>query len=211
MQHRAETESPGKARFRIGVGVMIVVVLVAFGVAIALTALKGSGGQVPLNALSSSPRTTGIPGSTSTKTPSAIFVHVTGAVQRPGLVSISVDSRVVDAIQAAGGFTDDADTSVLNLARLVSDGEQIQVPRPGDAPPVLSSQTGNAGTSASLINLNQATALELEQLPRIGPALAQRIIDWRTAHGRFHSVDDLLQVPGIGAKILDGFASKVTL
>lgn len=211
MHHRAETESTGAPRLRIGVGAMVVLVLVVFGVAVAFTALTRAGGSVPLTDVSATPGSGGTRSAIPTKTPTSLYVHVTGAVNNPGLVNIASGSRVVDAISAAGGFSADADTSVLNLARIVNDGEQIQVPRPGENPSASAPQEGGTSPGSGLINLNRATAVELEQLPRIGPALAKRIIDWRSAHGGFTAVDDLLKVPGIGSKILEGFADKVTV
>ena len=136
-----------------------------------------------------------------------LFVHVLGQVARPGLYELSEGDRAVDAVAAAGGFTDNADPGGINLARLLSDGEQLVVPAVGELPP-----TSGAGYSAGSgkINLNSADATALDTLPRIGPAMAQRIIDWRQANGRFSSVDDLLAVAGIGQKTLDGLRDLVT-
>ncbi|WP_416446977.1 helix-hairpin-helix domain-containing protein [Leucobacter sp. HNU] len=139
------------------------------------------------------------------------FVHVIGAVERPGVFRMSVGARVEDAVEAAGGLTADAVLSGVNLARTVQDGEQILIPDRADAaePPAAAGVTAGAGTGAAPIDLNAADPAGLETLPRIGPALAQRIVEWRTANGRFRSVDDLLEVPGIGEKTLDGFRDAV--
>ncbi|GAA5198232.1 hypothetical protein GCM10025773_10720 [Microbacterium jejuense] len=137
-----------------------------------------------------------------------LYVHVSGAVRAPGLYVLQAGSRVVDAIAAAGGFSDDADRDAVNLARTVADGEQLPVPRAGEAPP------GPAGAPASAdarVDLNTADASQLEELPRIGPALAERIIAWRDDNGRFTSVDDLLAVPGIGDKMLESLRDLVTV
>ncbi|KDP90253.1 MULTISPECIES: ComEA family DNA-binding protein [Clavibacter] len=136
-----------------------------------------------------------------------IYVHVVGAVVSPGLFPLAPGSRVVDALAAAHGFADGADTAGVNLARVLSDGEQLVVPRQGEAPaaPATSGAPGAAGGSASPsspVDLNTATAEQLETLPRVGPSLAARIIAWRTAHGRFARVADLGRVPGIGDRTL---------
>ena len=130
----------------------------------------------------------------------SVVVDVSGAVEAPGLVTLAVGSRVSDAIEAAGGATADAVLDSLNLARRVADGEQIVVPRAGDA----------ESAGGGLINLNQADAGELEQLPGVGPVLAARIVADRDANGPFASVDDLGRVPGVGDAIvgaLDGVAT----
>jgi competence protein ComEA len=135
-----------------------------------------------------------------------IYVHVVGAVVSPGLYPLASGSRVVDALAAAHGFADGADTAGVNLARMLSDGEQLVVPRQGEAPTApVSGPAGAAGGSASPsapVDLNTATAEQLETLPRVGPSLAARIIAWRTAHGRFARVADLGRVPGIGDRTL---------
>ena len=148
----------------------------------------------------------------------AAFVHVLGAVARPGLYEVTVGARVVDVIAAAGGFGDGADPTQVNLARPVSDGEQLYVPTVGETiPPPPEASVGSAGGAAAsggmtaIVNLNTATVAELDTLPRIGPQLAQRILDWREANGRFTTVEDLMSVPGIGEKTFDGMAERVTV
>jgi competence protein ComEA len=127
---------------------------------------------------------------TSTAT---LVVDVEGKVRHPGLVRVSEGSRVDDALRAAGGVLPGASTASLNLARKVADGEQLLVgldPAPGAGAP--------AAAQGGLVDLNLAAASDLDGLPGIGPVLAQRIVDWRTQHGRFASVDQLRQVSGIG-------------
>ena len=155
-----------------------------------------------------------------TRTGSA-FVHVVGEVAEPGIVELDVDARVRDAIDAAGGPTKSAVLAGVNLARLVVDGEQIVVPdaagaelgAPGASPSGGGSAPGGGSGAhdGALVNLNAADATALETLPRVGPALAQRIIDWREANGSFASVDQLLEVSGIGEKTLEGFRDRVTV
>ncbi|WP_374968694.1 helix-hairpin-helix domain-containing protein [Terrabacter sp. BE26] len=152
---------------------------------------------------------------------SVVVVHVVGQVNRPGLVQLRQGARVADAITAAGGTRRGADVSVLNLARLVQDGEQIRVPKPGEtlvAAPgsgtsggAASGASGGAAAAGAPVSLNAADAAALDALPGVGPVLAQRIVDWRTEHGRFTSVDELGEVSGIGDKLMVQLRPKVTL
>lgn len=149
----------------------------------------------------------------------AVVVHVIGAVSSPGLVTLPAGSRVSDAVERAGGATDSADLTRVNLARVVADGERLWVPAAGEteAPAAVDGTgiapttdggttgaggTGGAGASAAspdaVVDLNTADRTTLETLPGIGPSLADRIIAWRDAHGRFQAVEDLLDVSGIG-------------
>jgi competence protein ComEA len=136
----------------------------------------------------------------------AIFVHVLGAVEHPGLYELRDGDRVVDAVAAAGGFLDTADQSQINLARFVADGEQIGVPVIGESP-----ATAPGVTAQGLVNINTADAAALETLPRVGPAMAARIIDWREANGPFTAVEDLMNVSGIGDRTFEGLKDLVTV
>ena len=143
-----------------------------------------------------------------------LFVHVFGAVREPGLYVLESGARVVDAISAAGGLTDDADQAGVNLARPVSDGEQLAVPVAGEDPPVPapgSSRDALGEEPGHLVDLNTADRAALETLPRIGPALADRIVAWREENGSFTTVDDLLAVSGIGDKMLETLRPLVTV
>ena len=155
----------------------------------------------------------------------SVVVHVTGAVIRPGVVTLGEGSRVNDAIGAAGGVSPDADTQQLNLARVLTDGEQIRVPRIGEVLPDPAPQPGAAvtpgtgtapgkpaaGSASGMVNINTASASELEKLPGIGPALAQRIVEYRDSHGPFASVDALTDVPGIGKAKLEALREQATV
>jgi competence protein ComEA len=121
----------------------------------------------------------------------SIVVHVSGAVNRPGLVTVSSSARVADAIAGAGGAASGADLGALNLASSVRDGDQITVPLIGAA--VTPSAVADRG-----IDLNRATAAQLEDLPGVGPVLASRIVAYRDLHGSFSAIEDLLDVGGIG-------------
>lgn len=157
------------------------------------------------------------PGTASAGAGGIVVVDVVGQVGRPGLVSLPAGSRVADAITAAGGATPEADVSLLNQASLVIDGEQIRVPRqgeviaaaPGAAAP--GAAGGAGGGVGALVSLNSADLATLDGLPGVGPVLAQRILDWRSEHGRFTSVDELGEVSGIGDKLMSQLRPRVTL
>lgn len=142
-----------------------------------------------------------------------IFVHVVGEVYAPGVVELPPGSRVEAAIELAGGATPGAVLSGVNLARVVQDGEQIIVPNASVTATGPSGSTPPAGGTAigSVINLNSADLAALESLPGVGPALAQRILDWRSTNGQFGTVEQLLEVSGIGVKTLEGFRDRVTV
>ncbi|HZO67173.1 MAG TPA: ComEA family DNA-binding protein [Kribbellaceae bacterium] len=132
--------------------------------------------------------------------PAALVVHVAGKVRRPGLVRTRAGARVADVLAAAGGALPGVDLSTLNLARTVVDGEQILVGVAGPPGVQVSPAKPGAADAGGQVDLNTASAEQLEALPGVGPVLAQRIIDWRTEHGRFSSVDELQEVSGVGEK-----------
>lgn len=175
----------------------------------------------------------------ATATVPVLRVYVTGAVERPGIVTLRGEPRVADAVLAAGGLAPDAAGAAVNLAAWVQDGAHVHVPAEsetamaaagsnltsqgeGNAPRLLGvmgsgtasgSRPGGSGPQASAgrLNINTATAAELEQLPGIGPALAERIVAYREVHGPFRSVDEMLAVSGIGEKTLARFADRISV
>jgi len=166
-------------------------------------------------------------------TPTLLRVHVVGAVTAPGVYALPRGSIWQDAINTAGGVTSVADLNRINLAQLVVDGDQVNVPEliptatpapptsttgpstpsPTPVKPVAASDSGNT-TSASTggkVNINTATAAELDRLPRVGPAIAQRIIDYRTAHGPFAQIEDIQNVKGIGPATFNQMKDLITI
>jgi competence protein ComEA len=141
-----------------------------------------------------------------------LIVDIAGAVRRPGVYEFREGDRVIDAIHAAGGATPKASLDALNLAAPLADGVQILVPvvAPAAAPPPGSGAVAGA-TPAALVNVNTASATDLETLPGIGEVIAQRIVDYRTQNGPFAAVDDLLDVSGIGDAILGDIRDLVTV
>ena len=139
-----------------------------------------------------------------------VYVDVDGAVARPGVYRLKDGARVSQAIDAAGGLTAEADVTGLNRASKVTDGQKIYVPTVGEQQTALAAggaeggaaTVSGAGTSSGLVNINTASAAELQTLSGIGPSMAQSIIDERTQNGAFASVDDLMRVSGIGEKKL---------
>lgn len=147
-----------------------------------------------------------------------IRVHVLGAVASPGVVTLPAQARVADAIAAAGGLTEQADCAELNLAAPVPDGAQVIIGTTAEPRGELRTETGAAGAPGDVpaaeggtptLNLNTATAEQLETLPGIGPVTAQAIITWRTQHGSFTRVEELQEVDGIGPKTFDRIAPLV--
>jgi competence protein ComEA len=146
----------------------------------------------------------------------AALVHVAGAVKHPGVYRLRDGDRVRDAVERAGGARAGADVNAINLAAKVADGQQVVVPRRGaSAPAAVDASAGlSAGERAAVqspVSLNSATAAQLDTLDGVGPATAQKILDWRREHGGFSSIDDLGEVPGIGPKRLAALRGKVQL
>jgi len=153
-----------------------------------------------------------------TATPEPLHVHVAGAVRQPGVYSLPPGSRLIDAVEAAGGLAASADPSACNLADRLADGQRVYLPFTGtEAPPTptllapaIAKDSSVPGATGTLVNINSATATELDALPGIGPAYAQRIIDYRTAHGPFADPHEITLVRGIGEACYEDIKHKIT-
>jgi len=220
-RHAARLPDPPSRALRLPVQpthlavIAIVVAVGLLGAAWWVVRSGGDGTAVPLAAPVSSVAGLVTPGaagvtSASPSATTSVVVDVTGDVRRPGIVVLAPGARVVDALKAAGGVLRGTDLSTLNQARLLVDGEQIVVG--GEAAPgIAASASAASAPAAPLVNLNTAGESELESLPGVGPVTAQAILDWRTTNGRFTSVEELLEVDGIGDATLADLAPYVTL
>ena len=143
------------------------------------------------------------PLTTAPAAPAKVVIDVAGAVRRPGLYRLAQGARVADALRRAGGATPRADLSLVNLAQLVSDGEQVIVPRRGASAAAAAGGSAGEPPATGPVHLNSATVEQLDTLPGVGPVTAQKIVDYRAKHGAFTSVDELDAIPGIGPARLD--------
>lgn len=142
----------------------------------------------------------------------AIVVHVVGSVRKPGVFTFHEGDRVIDAVRAAGGFAPGADAIGINLARPLVDGEQIVVPKRGEAgAPPGGGAGGGSAQQGGKININLATVADFDSLPGIGPVLAQKIVDYREQHGPFKAITDLQKVSGIGPKKYASLEEHITV
>lgn len=200
----APTPDARRARVRVGVGAALILVLVGLGCAVFITAITPHGTSSVL-APSAAPTSSSTASGPGSSTGAVIYVHILGQVNHPGLYRLHDGDRAVDAVAAAGGLTASADPAALNLARFLSDGEQIIVPALGES---VSASSGTA--PGGKVNINTADEPTLETLPRVGPAMAARILAWRAANGRFTAIEDLMSVSGIGEKTFEGLKDLVT-
>ena len=215
---------PDTLRGRVGLDpgpVLLVVALVALAMAATAYVVLRTGGE---SEAVSNQRTLAKPADESPLVPSPaatgasaegggdVTVDVAGKVRRPGLTTLPAGSRVADALKKAGGPRGRVDLSALNLARILVDGEQILVGRAAQAGGIAAgASTAAPDPTGALVSLNTATLEQLETLPGVGPVTAQKILDWRGANGAFSSVDQLLDIDGIGDKTLAEIAPHVTL
>ena len=206
---------------------IIVVLLVCAGLAVgaccAFGVIDSSNDDFVISSSSRSSSVSGSSGESfsqdSTISRSKIYIHVAGAVANPGLYTLPEDSRVNDAIEAAGGFSENANKDSLNLARVLTDGEQVNVPVvQSENASALESDAGSGDGStvasaavSSKVNINTASEADLDALPGIGPSTAKKIVADRTANGSFKSIDDLSRVSGIGDKKLEALRDYITV
>jgi competence protein ComEA len=210
----------GAGRQRVAVALLALAALVAAGVVWARATPRLDGSTAGQDAAAPADQTlplvaptTAMPGAAASSGSSdLVAVHVTGRVRRPGLVRLPAGSRVHDAIRAAGGATAGADLDAVNLARKLTDGEQVRVPGPGDPAlqPPPDAAASPCTTPAAPLDLNTATVEQLDTLPGVGEVTAGRIVAYRTAHP-FTTVDELLEVPGIGQRRFDQLKDLVTV
>ncbi len=194
------------ARYRPYLAMLLLFVVVLGGTILVLRRPE----PPPLTLTSPTPR--------ATATFAMVIVDVRGAVAKPGVYSLPAGSRIQDALAQAGGTLPDAETRPLNLARKLNDGEQLYVPTTGEATPTLAPAAlparGGAvsvKTPVGKININTASVEELDALPGIGPALGQRIVEYRTQNGSFESTQDLKKVRGIGDKMFEEMQDLITV
>jgi competence protein ComEA len=215
-----EARPPARPRFsRLHVGVVCCLVLLGLVLA-ALAVLRArpvalaTPQSLPVS-VSTHPSSASSPAASTLSSPRPrIVVHVLGAVRRPGLVRLPQGSRVQDAIDAAGGLLSSAAPGELNLAQILTDGQQMVVgsrAHPGGRLSDGGSGPGSSANSGSSpqVDLNTATATQLDSLPGIGPVTAERILAWRTEHGSFRRVEELQEVEGIGPKTYADIAPHV--
>lgn len=204
------------ARRQVYAYVALAVVIAALGVRYLLLPRAVGAGEAPalvLAAASPSPSASGAGGAAE------LMVYVCGAVRRPGVVRLPDGARVADALELAGGPTGRAELSAVNLAAKVGDGQQIVVPEkaPEGAAvaavpaPGVTPAAGGAAAAGALVNINTATLSELESLSGVGPSTAQKIVDYRTANGGFTSIEQLMDVPGIGEAKFAAVKDSITI
>jgi len=204
-----EAKDQETARYRRGHIILSTVLSLIVGVVIGYFA-PHSPSSAPIVVSTPVPTPTLFP----TPTPAPIRVHVSGAVRQPAVYELPPGSIVQDAVDAAGGPASDADLDRINLALALQDQQQVYVPRQGEThppPPVSGGEPGSGGPTGALVNINTATTVELETLPRIGPVTAQRIVEYREANGPFETIEDIQNVPGIGPVTFEGLKDLIAV
>ena len=198
--NRPPTKRASRAT-RVGVSLIVGIVLVALGMSAVGVVVKAAGTRETLvSGTDSRPASPGAMPPEGIVQP-MLVIHVTGEVKNPGVINIAEGARVYEAIERAGGFTAEAQSQSVNLARFLVDGEHLFIPALGDDQP--------AAAVSGRVSLSLASSSELETLSGVGPTIAARIIAWREANGPFRHVDDVLAVSGIGPATLEGFRDQV--
>lgn len=197
-----------KAKLKRGVAVPVAAAIAVFLISLAFVIFIATVGSFqsdePFLAVdASSSEVSAVPSDQSFTESDMVTVHVAGSVQSPGLIDILAGARVADAVEAAGGPLETASLDAINLARVVIDGEQIFIPD--------MTEVSSGSQSSGLININTSSAEELTKLPRVGPALSERMVAWREQNGGFKTLEDLMQVSGIGPKVFEDLKEQVTL
>lgn len=202
---------PPRTRFtRVAVGIGALSSIVT----IAVLLLAGGQEPPPTPSLPLAVHQTAMPTqepTTASSDTAQLVVSVVGKVAKPGLVTVDEGARVADAVQAAGGPVGRANLATINLARKLSDGEQIYVDVPVPAGMTEAGVAGSPDSTESRIDLNAATDAELQELPGVGEVTAQRILEWRAEHGGFTNVEQLREVSGIGEATLTDLRDRVTV
>lgn len=232
-RHRDELGEPRRLmpeRFRLErrhIPAMVVIAVLALGLTL-FSIMRAQSQTLPLAVTQAAPPASSqAPPSQAPSAPAAsaarLEIHVTGAVRKPGVVLLEPGARVHDALDAAGGVRKGVKTGTLNLAQPLTDGQQVFVGSGKEESGVRSGAQGSGGTASSaaggsgagtgsgLINLNTASATELEQLPGVGPVMAGKIVDWRASHDRFSAVTELQEIDGVGPKTYARLAPLVTV
>lgn len=193
-------------------GIAIVIVVIFAFVGLKLADAFGSSGDYSYTSESNSNEDQ----SNSTSENKTIYVYVSGSVKAPGLIELNSGERVAAAIEKAGGFSEDADTSATNLAKVAEDGEQISIPSRVASADAANAETGGGDSLASStssqtgkVNINTADVAQLQTISGIGPSKAQKIVDYRQSNGKFKSIDDLTNVSGIGEKTLSSIRDQI--
>jgi competence protein ComEA len=212
IRERIEERLEGLARREL-VGLAVIAALVVAGAG--FWYVRSLPSKVHITTTGSKPGGAAAAAPTPSASPEVLYIHVAGWVQSPGVYELHEGDRVIDAIEAAGGARPKADLTTINLAALLTDGLQIVVAKTGAAGPggatSGTSLGGAGGVQSDLVNINTATLDQLETLPGIGEVLAQRILDYRTEHGPFKSIEDLLNVSGIGDARLADLKPHITV
>jgi competence protein ComEA len=205
-----------------GLGKIAIAVIISLAAGVILTigvlSLRNRETAAPIKIVPPQPTATDLP----TITPSPIQVFVSGEVLVPDVYALAPGSRIKQLVEAAGGFTDKANTAVVNLAQPLTDGVHVHIPAEGelastpqsvlsDPAAVRSSVESDLGTGGALININTAGLIELDILPGIGPATAQKILDYRSANGSFTDIETIMDVPGIGQVKFDQIKALITI